>query len=173
MILQNDLVRLRAVEPADLCLLLTLESDPAMAEINFATAPASRHMVQQYIDNYSADIHKQGQLRLIIESVADNFTPVGTIDISDFNPHDGRGFVGIAILEQWRDRSLGHNSLSLLCDYAANTLGMHQLAAQVAVDNTASRALFAGAGFKSAGRLRSWLRRGKQYADVLIFQRLF
>lgn len=173
MILENETVRLRAVEPTDLTLLYTLESDPAMAEVNFATAPANRRMIEQYIAGYTADIHAQGQLRLVIESKADGNAAVGTIDISDYNAHDGRGFAGIAVLEGYRRRGLAKAALELLCAYAADTLGMHQLAAQTAVDNVASRALFASCGFKSAGRLRSWLRRGRQYADVLIFQRLF
>ena len=50
---------------------------------------------------------------------------------------------------------------------------MHQLAAVVAVDNAPSIALFKSCGFKSTGRLRSWIRRGRTYADALIFQRLF
>ena len=65
------------------------------------------------------------------------------------------------------------DGLTQLCDYASTTLGMHQLAAVVAVDNAPSIALFKSCGFKSTGRLRSWIRRGRTYADALIFQRLF
>ena len=50
---------------------------------------------------------------------------------------------------------------------------MHQLAAVVSVDNAASRALFDAAGYRTAGRLRSWVRRGRSYIDVLLYQRLF
>ena len=50
---------------------------------------------------------------------------------------------------------------------------MHQLAAQIACDNEASRRLFDRCGFKPCGMLRSWLRRGRHYADAIIVQRLF
>lgn len=172
MILENDIIRLRAVEPADSVLLLSLENDPALAEINFATAPASRHMIDSYIAAYRADPAAQGELRLVMETRSDG-KAVGTIDISDYNGRDRRAFVGIAVVEGERRKGYGRAALDILCTYAARTLGMHQLAAQVAVDNNASKALFTACGFKSAGRFRSWVRRGRSYADVIIFQRLF
>lgn len=172
MTLENDIVRLRAVEPHDSQLLFSLEADPAMDEVNFATAPASRHLIDRYIASYTADLHSDGQLRLIIEA-RDSGKAVGSIDISDYNPRDRRGFVGIAIVEGERRKGYGRAALEILCRYAALDLGIHQLAAQVAVDNTASKALFTSCGFKPAGRLRRWIRRGRAYQDAIIFQHLF
>ena len=86
---------------------------------------------------------------------------------------DRHGFVGIAILPESRRRGLGYAALKLLCRYASETVGAHSLAAQVATDNEASRRMFAKAGFHTCGSLRSWIRRGKHYADVLLYQILF
>ena len=72
-----------------------------------------------------------------------------------------------------RGRGYGTEALTLLCDYARLALGMHQLAAVVAIDNEPSKALFDSAGFVTAGRLRSWLRSANHYTDVLLYQRLF
>lgn len=170
--LAGSKVTLRAVEPADTDFIYMLENEPGCARSSFATAPASRQMIWRYIEEYSADIYADKQLRLIIADSSDG-NAVGSIDISDFNVRDRRGFVGIAILEKYRGRGYGHDALDILCGYAANILGMHQLAAIVAVDNVASRALFEGAGFATAGRLRSWLRVARHYTDVLVYQRLF
>lgn len=172
MILENDIVRLRAVEPDDLDFIYALETSEGAAENGFTTAPPSRHLLWEYIQNYSADIYVDRQLRLIIEDVSTDQT-AGAIDIADFEPRDRRGFVGIVISPTLRRRGLALAALKLLCRYAADTIGMHQLAAVVAIDNEASRHLFTSAGFKPAGRLRSWVRRGNQYTDALIFQHLF
>lgn len=170
--ISNDKVSLRAVEPDDLDMLFMLENDPDAAENSFGNAPASRHMLWQYIENYSADIHSAGELRLVIVDNQSG-TAAGTIDISDYNNRDRHGFVGIALLPQWRNRGLGTAALRLLCRYAAETVGAHCLAAQIASDNEASRHIFASAGFRTCGSLRSWIRRGPHYADALLYQILF
>lgn len=174
MIEDND-IRLRAVEPDDLDFLYMLEACEGSADASLNPAPVSRQLLWEYIQNYRADIHADGQLRLVIE-VTDGSGighRAGTVDISDFDAFNGRGFVGIIIDPALRGRGYGRRALDLLCRYAPVSLGMHQLAAVVAVDNDASKALFKTCGFKSSGRLRSWLRRGRTYADALIFQRLF
>lgn len=172
MILSNDIIELRAPEPSDLDLLFILENEQTRAECAFTTAPASRNQIWKYLDSYDSDIYSTRQLRLVIVDKSTG-QPAGVIDLSDYEPRDRRAFVGISILEPLRGHGLGKAALSLLCDYAAETLGMHQLSAQIAVDNTASRRLFEACGFKTCGRLRSWIRRGPHYIDALICQRLF
>ena len=170
--LRGDKVYLRAVEPADLDLLFMLENDPDRRQSAFTTAPARRQMLWRYIEEYQADIFAEKQLRLMIADLQSG-EAVGAIDISDFDARDRRGFVGISIAECHRGKGYGSEALALLCDFARTTLGMHQLAAVVAVDNAASRSLFDSAGFATAGRLRSWIRTAQHYTDVLLYQRLF
>ena len=170
--LRGARVALRDVEPADLDLLFMLENDPHRRQSAFTTAPASRQMLWEYINGYQADIYAEKQLRLII-TLIDGGEAIGAIDISDFDARDRRGFVGIALIEKYRRQGYGSEALGLLTAYASQTLGMHQLAALVAIDNTASRALFEAAGFATSGRLRSWIRTASHYTDALIYQRLF
>lgn len=168
-------IRLRAVEPSDLDFLYMLESAEGCTDASLNPAPVSRHLLWEYIRSYSADIFESGQLRLVIiaESADGSSERVGTIDISDFEPLSRRGFAGIIIAPEFRHRGYAREALTQLCEYSSVKLGMHQLAAVVAVDNAASVALFKSCGFRSTGRLRSWIRRGKTFADALIFQRLF
>lgn len=163
---------LRPVEPEDLDTLYLLENATSRAEGGFATAPASRFELSRYIESYSADIFAEKQLRLMIVA-RDSGRTVGAIDISDFDARNRRGFVGIAVIEDERRKGYGRAALEVLCGYAADVLGMHQLDAQIAYDNEASRALFGACGFRTCGRLRSWLRRGSSYADALLYQRIF
>ena len=166
----NNII-LRAPEPEDLDFMYRLENTTERADASFATAPLSRQQLAVFIENYSADIFADKQLRLVIE--AEEGSRIGVIDISDFNPRDRHGFVGIAIAEQYRHLGFGHDALSLLCDHAWRVLGMHSLCAVVGEDNEASRRLFLSCGFKGCGRLRSWIRNGGQYADGLLLQRVF
>lgn len=170
--LSNDKVSLRAPEPDDLDFLFILENDPDAADSGLATAPVSRRQMWDYINSYSADIYAAGELRLVVVD-NDSGRAVGAVDLCDFSPRDRRAFVGIAIASEYRRLGFGRAALSLVCAYAADTLGLHSLAASVAADNSASRALFAACGFRTCGRLRSWVRRGTGYIDAQMFQILF
>lgn len=170
--ISDDLVALRAPEPDDVDALFRHENAPESPDATLTCAPVSRRMLERYIENYSADIADTASLRLMIVVEATGRT-VGSVDIYDYNPRDRRGYVAIYIEESARRQGYGLAALSLLCRYASETLGMHQLAAEIAAGNAPSRALFAKAGFKTCGRLRSWLRTGRRYSDVIVCQRLF
>lgn len=131
----------------------------------------SRYQVWEYIKNYQADPFSTRELRMMIN--ASHYAVVGHIDMFDFDPVNRRAGVGIYIDESRRRQGYAKEALEMFEAYVIRTLGMHQLWAYVAIDNDASKALFTGAGFKPAGRLRSWLRRKTEYADALIFQKLF
>lgn len=172
MLLSGNKIQLRAVEPQDLDALYIFENDSTKAESSFVSAPVSRNMLWEYVKSYSADIFSERQLRLMIVRRDDNAV-IGTVDITDFDPRDRRGFVGIYIVEGARGQGHALEALQLLVSYARDVLGMHQLAAVVGADNEASRRLFAAAGFKTCGCLRSWIRRGRRYGDAVLYQLLF
>lgn len=163
-------VALRPLEPADLDLVYTLEVDLYHGGSALTSAPPSRQLISSYISSYSADIHAERQLRLVVCN--EQGKAVGIVDLSDYDPHNAHAFVGIAILGAWRHKGFGTAALLALDAYAA-TIAIHSLLAQVADDNAASRALFVRAGYRSCGCLRSWLRRGRTFADALLFQKLF
>lgn len=164
----NDIIEFRAVEPNDVDFLYMLENDPTAATY---PSPVSRQQLWNYAQSDSFDIYGQKQMRLIITAKADGAT-VGFIEIYDFDAANRRGFVGIAIAPRYRGQGYARSALDLLVWYADVAIGMHQLAAVVAVDNEPSKALFSKC-FKPAGRLRSWQRSGNRYSDALIFQKLF
>ncbi|MDE5656945.1 MAG: GNAT family N-acetyltransferase [Muribaculaceae bacterium] len=164
-------IRLRAPEPADIDTLYIWENDPELWPCGDNMAPLSRHALARYIDNYSGDIATDGQLRLIITEP--DGTAVGVVDLYEYSQRDRRAGVGIFIQKEYRCRGYAFQALAWLGVYCATHLGLHQLWAVVGADNDASRALFHSAGFKTCGRLRSWLRRGRRFGDAIIYQRLF
>lgn len=169
--LSNDTIRLRALEPDDLDLLYVWENDTSMWGFGNNIAPFSRKQLAEYIDTYDGDIFKALQLRFMIVSVATD-TPLGMIDLYDFDAVNRRAGIGIMVDTAMRSQGYGRQALDMLCRYCYDRLGLHQLYATVAVDNAPSLALFEGCKFKTCGKLRSWQRRGESYVDAYILQRL-
>lgn len=165
-------ITLRAPEPGDLDTLYLWENDPQLWPFGDAAAPLSRHMLAQYLDSYSGDIGRDGQLRLIVVERSSG-KPVGIADLFDYHARDRRAGVGIFIDEAYRGRHYALQTLAWLSVYCPTHLGLHQLWAAVSADNRPSRRLFEAAGYKTCGRLRSWLRTGRRYSDAVIYQRLF
>lgn len=165
--IENESVLLRAPEPDDVDSIFLWENDRPEAD----SEPVSRFNVWQYVQNYDGNIYTAGELRLVVVDKTDG-RAVGLVDLYEFNANDRRAGVAIYIESQRRRQSLASAALALLEHHAGHDLGMHQLWAHIAADNMASRALFASRGFKPAGRLRSWLRRGDRYADVMVVQKM-
>lgn len=169
--LSNHLIKLRALEPDDLDMLYLWENDTELWRYGNNMAPFSRNLLAEYIANYDADIFKSKQMRFMIVSVADG-TPVGMIDLYDFDAVNRRAGVGIMIDVAQQSRGYARGALNLLCAYCYEVLGIHQLYATISIDNAPSIALFHDCSFKTCGRLRSWLRRGETYIDAYFLQRL-
>lgn len=170
MLLNDNLITLRAPEPGDLDMLYLLENDPATLLDGVATAPVSRHRLWEYIDSYEGNLAADRQLRLVIQTVADG-TPVGAVDLYDYDPVNRRAYVGIAILPQYRSRGWGGRALSLLSNYCAEVHSMRQLAAVTRVDNSAAVAMFTRAGFIETGRFPGWIRHGMEWVAAVHLQR--
>lgn len=170
-ILQDSEIRLRAPEPSDLDRMYIWENDPELWPFGSATAPFSRKQLSDYIESYDGDIFASRQLRLVIERIADS-EPIGTLDITDFDPRDRHARVGIFVAPGARRSGIATRALALAADYAGRVLGIHTLIALIAIDNDPSRRLFAAAGYRTCGRIRSYLRRGASYCDIILYQAL-
>jgi diamine N-acetyltransferase len=166
--LQKDGYRLRAPEPEDLDSMMQFENLPDLWELNNATGPYSRYALKQYIATNQNDIYTDGQLRLMIETP--NKEVAGIIDLFGFEPFHNRAEVGIVIADKYRNLGIGQQSLLLLIEYSFNYLGLKQLYAHIDTTNHASRKLFKKCGFEECGLLKSWMRTGRDYRDVVMVQ---
>lgn len=166
------MVTFRAPEERDVDRIFLWENDPGFFEVLPNAAPLSRLQVWEYIKNYTADPFSTRELRQLIDD-SESGSTVGYMDLFEFDPVNKRAGVAIYIEEGSRGKGYGTAALEALEKYATHTLAIHQVWAIVAIDNEASRKLFIGAGFKASGRLRSWIRRRRQYVDALIMQKLF
>ncbi|MDR0893251.1 MAG: GNAT family N-acetyltransferase [Mediterranea sp.] len=169
--LNNDRVRLRAVEPEDLGVLYEIENDPSLWDISNFTVPYSRYVLRQYIENTQCDVFADKQLRLMIVRKEDDCV-VGTIDITDYMPLHARGELGLAIRKEYQGKSYAGDALTLLCEYAFDYLSFEQLYAFIAADNVPCVKLFRSHGFLESGFLKNWIQMEGGFKDVILFQKL-
>ncbi|PIF01332.1 MAG: GNAT family N-acetyltransferase [Maribacter sp.] len=168
--LQGEHIHLRALEPFDLDFLYELENNTDIWEISGTTTPYSRHVLKQYLDNAHRDIYDVKQLRLCI---ATTDKVVGLIDLFDFDPQNKRAGVGIVVLGNGnRNRGIGTEAISLLCDYAFKVLGLRQLYANIMEGNSASLHLFEKMGFIEVGLKKDWIFSNGTFKNEILLQKI-
>ena len=167
--LKGHLISLRALEPSDLELLYQWENNPLVWHLSNTTAPFSKHILKEYIENAKHDIYVTKQLRLIINTP--KYGPIGCIDLFDFDPTNQRAGIGILIADdQHRGKGYASEALEILCNYCFSTLHLHQLYCNINADNFKSINLFTKTGFTQSGNKRQWNRIQGGYVDELFFQ---
>lgn len=171
MLLQNDKILLRAIEPEDLDHLYKWENDSRLWIHGSSLAPYSRYTLQQYIEDVQQyDIFQSNQLRMIICLQDDKRTIVGAVDIYDLDAHSRRAAVGVVVDESYRQQGLGQEALSLLEEYAFRFLNLHQLYAYISVENKISIELFSKMGYQIAGTMKDWIYTMDGHEDVVLVQ---
>lgn len=167
-------VRLRNLSPIDTDTLLVWENNPSVCLVSDRHYPVSRQTIIDFINQHAdGDICRDGQLRLMIESLSDGKT-IGTVDLFDFDEYNRRAAVGILIYDN-RDRHKGYatEALSMAMNYATSVLHIEQLYCDIFTDNIPSIHLFERAGFVKVGIKSKWIRDGKEWRDVFFLQRIF
>jgi diamine N-acetyltransferase len=168
--LGNDYILLRALEPEDLDTLYRWENDAELWHHGSTLTPYSRFTLREYLAKQHQDIFQTGQLRLMIVEKHSE-TPVGTIDLYDFDPLNRRAGIGILLDTQVRRQGFGRQTLQLIADYAFEILQLQQIYAFVPLTNQPSYQLFQKAGYEQSGVLKNWLKTAQGFLDVAIMQK--
>lgn len=163
-------ILLRALEPTDLDFLYLLENDESVWEISNTTAPYSKYVLKQYLDNAHKDIYEAKQLRLVI-CTRDQQRPIGFVDLFEFDPKHRRVGIGIVIFaEEDRGKGYAREALELVCRYAFTRMEVHQIFANITADNSRSIQLFEHLGFRQAGVKKDWIISGPGFKDEILYQ---
>ena len=166
-ILQKNNIKLRALEPEDLDFLYQTENNTAFWEVSSMQTPFSKFILKQYLENSHQDIFEAKQLRLIIEH---KNKAIGMIDLFDFNPQHHRAGIGILIVKEYQNMGFANTALQLLIGFAFETLNLHQLYANITVDNKNSIKLFTTNNFKEIGIKKDWIFSNSKFKDEILLQ---
>jgi len=166
----NKIIKLRPIEPEDIHFLYEIENDKELWPLSDQQQGFSKKVLLEFIQQADRDIYEAKQLRLGIEEI-ETGDLLGFVDLFDFDPKNKKAGVGIIIKEKdKRNIGIGTQVLKEIILYAFNLLFLHQLYANIGVDNLASIALFEKQGFTKTGVKKDWVFDGIQYKDVLFYQ---
>jgi diamine N-acetyltransferase len=169
---KSDLnITLRAVEPEDLDLLYVWENDRSVWHVGNTLVPFSKYQLKQYIASDPSNIFTHLQMRLMIDC-RQRASPVGIIDLFDFEPIHKRAAVGLLIASE-KDRRQGYakNALLQMIEYCRNILYLNQIYCNVAASNIPCINLFKKLNFNITGTKKEWLCTENGWDDELIMQR--
>ncbi|MDE6071861.1 MAG: GNAT family N-acetyltransferase [Muribaculaceae bacterium] len=169
--LENNNIRLRAVEPSDAEEMWKMECDSTQWIHNAIAAPYSLRSLREYAENYDADPIRSGQLRLIIETVDSNAIS-GIIDLYDISAFHRTALLGVYVKQDFRGKGYASQAIDLACSYMKNLLHFHQIGAKIMGTNKASVSLFEKAGFIHRGTLPEWYVSPDKRADLLVYSKL-
>ncbi|MBI9065975.1 MAG: GNAT family N-acetyltransferase [Salinivirgaceae bacterium] len=171
LLVKNNSVQLRGLEPEDLEFLYECENNPEIWNVSNTLAPYSKYILRQYIENSHHDIYTNKQLRLIISDTEKPEVAVGAIDLFDFDPYHLRAGVGILVHDEAnRRKGYAKEALKVLIKYCFKHLHLHQLYCNIAIDNCQSISLFEKAGFVKCGEKTEWIKTDEEYKTELMFQ---
>lgn len=171
-VLTDGKYRLRAPEPEDLDVLFGMENDTSLWMVSGNAVPYSRYQIKKYIIQSQHDYYTDRQIRFMIVRESDNVV-LGSIDLTDIDPYNGRAEIGIALLSEYRGQGIASAALKIVSEYAGIVLHLRQLFCHVPAVNRQSIKLFTSNGFAKTGRLKDWLVKDGGHIDVLILQKIF
>lgn len=163
-------IKLRAPEPDDVDRLYMWENDPEGGlHGHWAHAPLSRFQIWEYVNNYDANPATAGAVRMMVTADGE---AVGTVDLYDIDLYNRRASVGIYIDARYRGKGTGRASLEAIGRYAADTLGLHTLAAYCLSENKASCRAFEAQGYALSGVMKECARTGGRYHDIKVYVKI-
>jgi diamine N-acetyltransferase len=169
--LPGEKVYLRSLEPSDVALLFLWENDTSAWQYGDTLIPFSMENLRQYVSGLR-DIYADKQLRLMI-CRKENDSPIGVLDLFDYNPRFRRTGIGIIIARPLeRRKGFALDTLKCAENYAFGILGLEQLHCSIASGNEASIALFEKAGYVRCGERKRWFEHNGVWENEILYQRI-
>ncbi len=144
-------ISLRSLEKKDLDFLLDLENDREIWKVSCTTTPFTQAEIANYIYHSKQDITIAEQYRFVIDLKS---TPIGCIDLYDYNLQEKSAGVGIVVSKPYRRKGYAKQALLQLIDYAWKHLQLVHLHSKIMPENKATVALFLKVGFLQKGNTK-------------------
>jgi len=171
--LQKELIQLRAPEPNDVDFLYDLENNQQLWHLSNTRMPFSRLDLEQFVFQAEKDTFVAGQARFMIDNIGGGERKtIGTIDLFSVEAKHRRAGIGISIIEEERGKGFASVALDIVIDYSFSVLNLHQLFCNIEEDNVKSLQLFESKGFLRAGKKVDWNMKDGDWVDEYLLQLL-
>ncbi|MEG1781525.1 MAG: GNAT family protein [Clostridium sp.] len=168
--LYGEKIFLRAIEPSDKTLLLSIINNPETeAMLGGWSFPISLKQQENWIESLP---YNQGTLRCIIQPLNEK-EGIGTIMLTDIDYKNGNAEVHIKLTDaSVRKKGYGTDAVNTIVKYAFEELRLHVVYARVSDINKASEGLFCKCGFTFEGKLQDRVYKNGTYITVSSFARV-
>lgn len=111
-----------------------------------------------------------GELKLY--AYPDNMpdTPVGCVELYNYDPINRRAAVGLVVSNEYRRQGYGTAMIQALTQFCLDSTSLHQVYADIAATNTPSIHIFQRAGYQHCATLRDWVVRSNHFIDTYRYQ---
>jgi len=172
MIISNNHIVIRALEPTDVDILYRWENLPEVHAAGESLWPVSKYVLKKIIQESYLDIYTTKQIRLAIAEVQ-TLNLLGTVELFDFDALHRRAGIGIMIGPEYRQRKIATEALLLFEDYCKKTLHLHQLYCNIKASNSASIKLFERVGFEKTAEKKDWYYTNqKRWESEYLYQKI-
>lgn len=129
----------------------------------------TKHQIQQYVENKSADSSSV----LLLIALQENDEIIGDIAIQDIHEINRSANIRIAITHpNHQGRGYGQEALLLMLDYGFGVLQLHRIELEVFAYNLRAQHVYEKIGFVQEGIRRQALFYDHQYHDVILMSML-
>jgi diamine N-acetyltransferase len=165
--IERGATRLRPWHDADVPLLMRLRNDiPLQAQLLARVRGSDETQVRRWLYERTA---LPRRVFLVIANAATD-APLGFVQVSDLDPLDRRGELGIGLVAEAQGVGHGARALALLLENMRSARGLRKMSLRVRSDNTRAIRCYERAGFVRCGLLRSHVHFEGVWRDVVMME---
>lgn len=168
MLLENQILKLRAPEPEDLEKLYRWENLADYWVTGNTRQPYSKFALKNYISDAPKDIYTSGEMRLMMMDLSSGIA-VGTVDLFKFDIHHSRIELGLFVAPEAQGKGYAGTALELIEEYVFDFLKINQLYCEIATDNSVSLNIFRKKKYHESC-LINWIKTTQGFLDIAVFQ---
>jgi len=159
----GELVKLRAMGPADADALWRWNHDPDVMRWMGDTYPSSPEHVQKWLSERPRNTY--ADLLLGVEALADRRL-IGLVALREAEPETGIAVLDIYLGEkEYWGKGYATDAMRTVCRYGFDKMRLHKITLTVVAENHAAQQVYKKVGFVEEGRLRQSFRRDGQWYD--------
>lgn len=166
---QNNLIRLRAMEPSDweMSYLNKFDSEARRLLQSEIELPPTENEAKESTEKYTYFSDKTHRLMFVIETL-DNEV-VGGVNLNSIDERNGTFSIGMYIYSGMRGKGYGTSAMRILLDYAFNERRLNKFNAAYLYGNKASEALLIKLGCKKEGVRRETVFTDGEFKDEILY----